>query len=253
MSIENAPLLLLFFLIATIYSSVGFGGGSSYIAVLILFGMSYDLAPKVALICNLSVVSGTTIYFIYRRQLSFRHIFPFLVTSIPFSFFGGMLRIKESFFYGLLGLFLFFAALKMIFSQKIDSSYSDNLQNPSWFSAIFCGGSIGFFSGLLAIGGGIFLAPILYLFRWGKPSTIAASSAFFILVNSFFGLLGQWKKSQWSEEILAYWPFAVVVFFGSQTGVFLLHKRFSQRKIEVFTAILLIFIAVAFLRKAVKV
>lgn len=252
MIIENLlPLVFIFLFVATIYSSVGFGGGSSYIAFLIFFGVSYQIAPTVALTCNLVVTAGTTFHFIKNKQLSLKYAAPFVIASIPLAFVGGMLRVQESFFLFILGITLLLAAIKMFLFQKNRFDQHAYEKKPPFIAALCLGGGIGFLSGIVAIGGGVFLTPILYFFKWGTPKKIAATAAFFIGVNSLAGLIGQFKKGVDLGEVLAYWPLVIVVFLGSQFGSFLIHRKFSQRIVAIFTAVLILVISLRILYKVI--
>src|SRR3989338_5378690 len=189
-----AVIALLFFLTAFVYSSVGFGEGSTYLALLVLFGFSYLLIPKIALFCNLIVVSGGVYHYIKARQLSLRYVFPFLITSMPFAYLGGSLPIDKTTFLFLLALSLLVAGLRLFFFNKMEGEEKEISWKIALSIGLPFGAILGFFSGLVGIGGGIFLSPLLYFLRWGRAQTIAASASFFILVNSLFGLAGQWTK-----------------------------------------------------------
>ena len=174
-------LALAFFATALIYASVGFGGGSTYGALLALNGIDYQILPSLALICNIIVVTGGVWRFHRAGHLALKRTLPFIMTSIPFAFIGGRLPISEGLFVGLLGLSLLGAAVQMFFGTSIKQSES-NKKNSAGINATV-GAGLGFLSGMVGIGGGIFLAPILHFMRWGNAHTIAATCSFFILVN----------------------------------------------------------------------
>lgn len=211
-------LIPLFFGTAATYSLVGFGGGSTYLALLALFNFPYESIPKIALLCNLIVVSGGLYHYIKKDFLPIQKILPFLLTSIPFAYLGGKMNIPRELFFILLGISLGIAGLRLLFKEN--SLPLKTLPSPLlfWIVGLISGGIIGFFSGVVGIGGGIFLAPLLYFLRWGEGREIAAMSSFFIFVNSLSGLWGQFSKSTLligSEWIL---PLGLAVFVGGQLG-----------------------------------
>jgi len=236
-------LVPLFFTVATFYAMVGFGGGSSYIALLMLFNISYLVSPSIALVCNIIVVTGGTIHFIRKGHLSIKFLIPFIVSSIPLAYIGGNILISKMYFQLILGTLLLLAGTRMLVFKKKDYTYSDTNQKPPLKASLIMGGVIGFLSGLVGIGGGIFLAPILYVFKWGTPKRIAATSSAFILVNSISGLLGQVQKSQNIEQVINFWPLLLAVFLGGQLGSLLCNSSISPRKIEIFTSILVLFVS----------
>jgi len=234
---------LLFFIVAIFYASVGFGGGSSYLALLILWNVPYIIIPSIALICNISVVSGNSFHYIRAGYLNWRLLLPPTIASIPFAYFGGRLEIKEEIFITILFITLLITGLRMLFSYKnYNSSPKSYSPLPLWAGAGI-GSVLGFLSGIVGIGGGIFLAPILYYFRSGSPKQIAATASIFILVNSIFGLLGQLQKNTISELILEYWYLPVLVIIGGQIGNMLTVKFIPARIIALLTAILVLFVA----------
>jgi uncharacterized protein len=243
----SVSLILLFLLIALIYSMVGFGGGSSYIALLILVGISHTIAPSVALICNIIVVTGGCYHYYKNKTLSFKFVFPFLLLSIPFSFLGGQIVIDKNVYQFILGLALLCAASRMLFFKAAQFNKDEFNHGPSFLIALIIGAGLGFLSGLLGIGGGIFLAPLLYLFKWGNPKRIAATASFFILLNSLAGLGGQVTKTGdlrfHITELLPFYPLILAVLIGGQIGSWISHARLSHRKIEVLTSFLILFVS----------
>ncbi len=233
-------LIPLFFLTACVYASAGFGGGSTYLALLLLFELPYTTIPKVALMCNLVVVAGGLYHYIRTRNLSLPLVLPFIVTSIPFSYVGGRIPISKEWFLGLLGFSLFVAGLRMFFSQRLISSEKEVSVKIRWFIGLPLGGVLGFLSGLVGIGGGIFLAPLLYFMGWGKPKQIAAASSFFIFLNSLSGLAGQWSKK--TSFIETYWFLALLlaVFLGGQIGSRVSVGKLSSVTLQRVTAIIIL-------------
>lgn len=159
-------LAALFALTALLYALVGFGGGSTYNALLVLNGTDYRILPAIALICNIIVVAGGSWRFWQAGHVSFWRILPWILLSVPAAWLGGRLAVSETLFVGLLGGSLLVAGLQLIFERKQggEDGAARHVARPVSYAA---GGGIGFLSGMVGIGGGIFLAPILYLLRWG--------------------------------------------------------------------------------------
>ncbi|MBQ0772922.1 MAG: sulfite exporter TauE/SafE family protein, partial [Sphingomonadales bacterium] len=205
-------LALLFALTAALYASVGFGGGSTYIALLALAELDYRALPVIALLCNIIVVTGGTLRFQWRGLIDWPKIWPILLLSVPAAWLGGRMVLEQQSFMLLLGLSLAAAGLLLIIEPFIKRA-GDSVRNGQWTGhrlfAPAIGTGIGFLSGMVGIGGGIFLAPILLLTRWSDSRRIAATASVFILVNSIAGLGGQLMKSGLSsgaEAVIAYWP-----------------------------------------------
>ena len=238
------PLLsILFFITAILYSSVGFGGGSTYLALLLIWGVPYFIFPVIALSCNIIVVSGNCFNYIRAKNLNVKLLIPYLIGSIPMSYLGGTLIVEKRLFEILLFLVLTTAGLLLLINFKsYDDKESDFRKIPIFFS-ILIGGVIGFFSGVVGIGGGIFLSPILFLMRAGESKHIVTAASLFILINSIFGIIGQFSKNIVLTEISNYWYLLLAVLIGGQLGNFLNLKIFSTRILALVTALLVIFIA----------
>lgn len=238
---------VLFFAIALLYSIVGFGGGSSYIAILALFKYPYTQIPVLALICNIIVVSGGAVHYYKQKHFSWNLFWPFAVTSMPFALIGGRIPISKSLFLTLLGVALLMAGLHLFLRDRIDKNYRD-IRRPKKLGALGLGATLGLLSGLVGIGGGIFLAPILLILKWGHPKQIAAVASFFILVNSIFGLIGQILKQENSMSISQNWLLFLAVFLGGQIGSRLGSGSLtSQKLIKDFTAVLVSFVGLRIL------
>tara|TARA_Y100000590_G_scaffold16719_1_gene20066 strand:- start:924 stop:1673 length:750 start_codon:yes stop_codon:yes gene_type:complete len=238
-------ILSIFFLVtALIYSSVGFGGGSTYLALLLLWGIPYTIFPIIALACNIIVVSGNSFNYIRAGNLNLKLLLPYLFGSIPFAFIGGSLEIDKELFEILLFFVLGIAGVLLLINFK---SYENNSSSykalPIYFSFII-GIILGFVSGIVGIGGGIFLGPILYLFRAANPKHITTAVSLFILINSVFGIIGQLTKNQNLIEVKDYFYLLLAVFIGGQIGNFLNLKLFSTKILALITSILVIFVAI---------
>ncbi|MDZ7646251.1 MAG: sulfite exporter TauE/SafE family protein [Cytophagales bacterium] len=182
-----------FFFIALIYSSVGFGGGSSYLALMAqpFFSLMPDTIRPTALLCNVVVVTGGTIIFYRQGKLLWKDIWPFIVMSVPLAFVGGLLKLQDDTFFIILGFTLLLVSI-LLWIQQDEKTVSVRFGSIS--SQLGGRGGIGFLSGLVSIGGGIFLSPILHLVRWAEAKKISALASVFILVNSVGGLLGQFSR-----------------------------------------------------------
>ncbi|WP_017670861.1 sulfite exporter TauE/SafE family protein [Blastomonas sp. AAP53] len=232
-----------FALTALLYASVGFGGGSTYNALLVLADTDYRLLPAIALLCNLIVVTGGTIRFARAGQVPWRPLWPILLLSAPCAWAGGQLPVDKPLFVALLGCALLLAGLLMLVQQE---PKAEGTPNPLAWIGIPIGMGVGFFSGIVGIGGGIFLAPVLHLLRWASARQIAASASVFILVNSLAGLAGQLMKQNAAATpaaIAAYWPLFVAVLIGGQIGSHAGVRVLPQQIIRTGTAALILYVA----------
>ena len=237
-------LAILFLVTAILYASVGFGGGSTYLALLLIWGVPYFIFPVIALSCNIIVVSGNCFNYIRAGNLNLKLLIPYLIGSIPLAFIGGSLPIEKKLFEILLFIILLMAGILLLINFK---SYDDGkyiykkIQIPI---SILIGAILGFISGVVGIGGGIFLSPILFLIKAAKPKHIVTTASMFILINSISGIIGQLTKNDVLNEILNYWYLLLAVLIGGQIGNFLNLKIFPTRILALITAILVIFVAV---------
>ena len=173
-------LSILFFVTAILYASVGFGGGSTYLALLLLWGVPYFIFPVVALTCNIIVVSGNCFNYIRAGNLNLKLLIPYLIGSIPLAFIGGSLPIEKEFFEILLFVVLTIAGVLLLLKFN---SYDDKIEifrKIPILVSILIGGILGFVSGVAGVGGGIFLSPILFLLKAGKPKHIVTTASLFI-------------------------------------------------------------------------
>ena len=237
-------LSILFFITAILYSSVGFGGGSTYLALLLIWDIPYYIFPVIALLCNIIVVTGNSINYVRAGNHNFKLLLPFLFGSIPLAFLGGTLIVKKEIFEILLFLVLSIAGLLLLINNK---SYDDKniiIKKVNLFVSIMLGSILGLISGIVGIGGGIFLSPILFLLKADKPKNIVTTASLFILINSIFGILGQLTKENMLNEISLYWPLFISVLIGGLFGNYLNLKIFSNRILAIITSTLVIFVAV---------
>lgn len=245
-------LSVLFFATAALYATVGFGGGSTYTALLALAEIDYRILPVLSLICNIIVVSGGVYRFARAHHFDLWRALPWTVISVPMAWLGGYLHIPERLFIGLLGLALLGAAFLM-FMQGQTEPHEDmrrTVRNTPLIP-IGVGGGLGFISGVTGIGGGIFLAPVLYLLRWDSPRMISGMCSFFILVNSLAGLTGQFMKQDNLQDIyeplLSFWMLFPAVFIGGQLGSYMGAMRIDQRSIRIMVMLLMLYVAIRLL------
>lgn len=237
-------LIIFFFLVAFFYSSVGFGGGSSYLAILSLYSFEYRLLRTIALICNLIVVSGGTYLFAKQGHIKWKKTLPLVLVSVPMAFLGAKIPFQENVFFILLGTTLVVAGLVMLLEdylrkrrqQARELKANDNLLIDS---AI--GGSIGFLAGSVGIGGGIFLSPLLNVMKWDKAKTIAGTASFFILINSVSGLAGQFSQGNLNFDFKMILCLGLSVLIGGQLGSRLSVFKLSQKTVKILTALLILF------------
>ena len=224
-----------------IYSSVGFGGGSSYLAILALYNFPYEGIRIVSLLCNIVVVTNAAILFIMKKEVNWKKILPLVIISIPMAFLGGYIRLGEHVFYIILGFILLLAA-SLLWIKNKPIAESRQTDPNSAVSNLILGGSIGFISGLVGIGGGIFLSPILNFIKWDTAKHIAVAATIFILVNSLAGISGQLLHAEIKVLLVKVLSLMLVVLIGGQIGSRLLINRFNPDKIRRITAVL-VFVA----------
>ena len=237
-------LSIFFFITAILYSSVGFGGGSTYLALMLIWNIPYYIFPILALICNIIVVSGNSINYVRSGNLNFKLLAPYLIGSIPFSFFGASMSLTKELFEILLFVILIIAGIFLLIQSKSFNNDQIKINSIPKILSVSIGSIIGFTSGIIGIGGGIFLSPILFLMKAGYPKQIATTASLFILINSIFGVAGQLTKDIVFDEFLNYWPLFIVVLIGGQIGNFLNIKFLSGKTLSIITSLLVIFVAI---------
>ena len=239
-----------FFVTALLYASVGFAGGSTYNALLVLAGVDHAVFPVIALACNLIVATGGSIRFARAGLVPWARLWPLLALSVPAALVGGSLSVSKPVFVALLGGSLLVAGALLLVQQTPRETEG----RPERFRLLgpLVAAPLGLLAGIVGIGGGIFLAPVLHLIGWDKTRRIAASASIFILANSLAGLAGQLGKlsgggSAALQPVLAYWPLALTVLvggqIGSRAGVTLLAPVWLRRM----TALLILYVALRLL------
>ena len=236
-------LSILFFVTSTLYSSVGLGGGSTYLALLLIWGLPYATFPIIALSCNVIVVSGNCFNYIRAGNLNLKLLIPYLIGSIPLSYIGGSLVIDKIFFEILLFMVLVVSSCLLLLNFKFYVDKEENYKNISYITSIVIGGILGFISGVVGIGGGIFLSPILFLLRVAKPKHIVTMASLFILINSISGIIGQLTKDSVLNQAQDYLYLLVVVLIGGQLGNYLNLRIFTSRMLALITGCLVLLVA----------
>jgi uncharacterized membrane protein YfcA len=237
-------LSIFFFITAIFYSSVGFGGGSTYLALMLIWDIPYYIFPIIALICNVIVVSGNSINYVRSGNLNLKLLTPYLMGSIPFAFFGASISITKELFEILLFVILIIAGIFLLIESKSFNNDQIKINSIPKIISLLIGSIIGFTSGIIGIGGGIFLSPILFLMKAGYPKQIATTASLFILINSIFGVAGQLTKDIVFDEFLNFWPLFIAVLIGGQIGNFLNIKFLSGKTLAIITSLLVIFVAI---------
>lgn len=211
-------LALLFFAIAALYSSVGFGGGSSYLAILSLYLKDTLLMKTTGLLCNLVVVGSGSYLFASKKLIDWRRSVVILACGVPASFCGSLIGLRQGAFFITLGAVLLASGLLLCMQYFVQQEAEVvSRKTPFWIDIIL-GGGIGFLSGLVGIGGGILLSPVLNLLRWDSPGRIAALASLFILANSVAGLIGQLAGHNFRFDGLIIPTLLIAVFLGGQLG-----------------------------------
>lgn len=242
---------LAFFFIALVYSSVGFGGGSSYLAILALpmLALAPDVIRPVALLCNLIVAGGACLIYFRTLRLRFVEWWPYVLPGVPMAFIGGWWKLSDDTFFLLLSATLVLASVALWFQPvRKPAEQSDEKRAGNLTVQVITGALVGLLSGLVGIGGGIFLSPLMHLFRWAEPRRISAVASLYILLNSAGGLMGQFSRGLPGLEWQFVIPLLVAVLAGGQIGARLGSGMFSGNVIRRVTAVVILAAAVLVLR-----
>lgn len=213
-------------------------------ALLLIWDIPYFIFPIIALLCNIIVVSGNSFNYIRAGNHNFKLLLPFLIGSVPLAFFGGTLKIDKDIFEVLLFFVLSVAGILLLINNKSYSRDNLTIKKLNFFVSLIIGSVLGLISGIVGIGGGIFLSPILFLLRAEKPKIIVTTASLFILINSISGILGQLTKENILIELLNYIPLFICVFIGGLLGNYLNLKIFKNRVLAIITSILVIFVSI---------
>ncbi len=231
--------LLILPVVSFLYASVGHGGASGYLALMALFSFAPEVMKPTALLLNI-FVSAIAFYYYYKEGFFNRKLFiPFAIASIPMAFIGGMIEVDASLYKKILGVLLIFAILKML---NVFGKESTKIKDIKLWQGIVVGGIIGFFSGLIGIGGGIILTPIILLLHWGKMKEAAAVSALFIWVNSASGLVGQISSGVLIN--IESFVLVAIAIVGGFFGAYLGSKKMNNQNLRYLLAIVLVIASV---------
>jgi uncharacterized membrane protein YfcA len=234
--------LLLLFVVAFLYAAVGHGGASGYLALMALFGMAPEFMKPTALLLNLFVSLSAFVLFYKEGHFKWKIFLPFALASIPFSFLGGMISLDAAVYKKILGILLLIPVARLLFFPNKDY---DDLRQSTFLLSLLIGACIGFLSGLIGIGGGIILSPVLLLLAWTDQKQTAAISALFIFVNSMSGLAGQLTKGiEFQSDMVA---FVGVAFAGGSLGAWFGAKRFNQNILKYLLAVVLLMASIKLL------
>jgi len=239
---QHWELIFFFLVIAFVYASVGFGGGSSYLAVLALYALPFQEIRLTALLCNIIVVTGGVIIFIRKGQVNWRKILPLVLVSIPMAYAGAGIKLSQDVFFVILGISLLVAAVLLWLKTRQSNDIEITERKYDIVKDALLGGAIGFLSGMVGIGGGIFLSPLLNLMKWDTPKKIAATASVFILVNSISGIAGQVSQLPGDINLTRILFLCIAVLVGGQIGSNMGAVKFNQLVVRRITA-LLVFVA----------
>lgn len=229
---------ILLFAIAFLYASVGHGGASGYLALMALFSFTPDVMKPTALLLNLFVSSVSFIQFYRGKYFLWKIFLPFILTSIPLAFAGGLMSVDANLYKKVLGFFLLIPIARFLFFKNTDPK---DMKPANFYLSLVLGGAVGFLSGMIGIGGGIILSPILLLLKWTNQKQTAAISALFIFVNSVAGLSGQLTRGiHFSADMFG---FVLVAFAGGLCGSWLGSLKFPQTVLKNVLACVLIMAA----------
>lgn len=228
-----------FFVIALLYASVGHGGASGYLAALSFIAVRPDEMATTALTLNVVVATMALISFQRAGHFDGKLAWPFLAASVPAAFVGGLVPMPVRLYQVLLAVALCVAALRLAIT--VPGQEENRVVRPSLALALPVGGGIGWLSGAVGVGGGIFLSPLLLLLRWASPKQTAAASAAFILANSVAGLGGRAVRSGFEYGTL--WPLLAAALLGGWVGAHLGANHFSGQTLKRLLAIILLIAA----------
>ncbi len=238
MEVTAILIILAVFIVAVLYSSVGHGGASGYLAVMAFLTVAPEVTRPTALALNLFVASIGTVQFYRAGYFSWRIFLPFAVASIPMAFVGGMIHLPTDVYKMVLGVVLCLAAVRLAINLKGD----DSVKDPPIVACLLIGACIGLLSGMVGVGGGIFLTPVLLLMHWAETRVAAGVSVLFILVNSFAGLAGNYAQVSTLPSNVWVWIAAAVA--GGLIGSTLGSKKFDSITLRRVLAVVLLFAGV---------
>ena len=238
---------ILFFIVAFTYSSVGLGGGSSYTALMAIFGINSLAIPMVSLSLNLFVTSIGSFNFIRNKHAKIKLILPFLISSIPMAYLGGSLNLPKEIFYWVLLISLIFVAARIYLWQSMSFQLNLN-KNEKIIISLIAGSVLGLIAGIVGIGGGVYLVPLIIILGLGTEKEAAACGAIFIWLNSASGLLSRLQYN--SIDLTNYIPLIIAVIAGGASGSYMGSFKFSPKVMDKMLGLVII-VAIIFLTKKV--
>src|SRR4029078_6810603 len=225
---------ILLFLVAFLYSSVGHGGASGYLALMALFSITPEVMKPTALLLNLFVSLTSFIQFYRGKHFNWKLFLPFAIGSVPMAYLGGLRTLHDDIYKKILGVLLLIPIIRFLLFANIKV---DELRKPNFYLSLVIGAAIGFLSGLIGIGGGIILSPVLLLLKWSNMQQTAAISALFIFVNSAAGFTAQLQKGiNFSADMYAY---VGVAFVGGLCGAYFGSLKFKSNILKYLLAVVL--------------
>lgn len=208
---------------------MGLGGGTSYTAIMAIFGVSYLAIPTISLILNLFVTFVGSFNFVRKRHARTRLIVPFLITSIPMSYLGGSLQLSKEVFYSILLLTLALIAARIYLWKDVSLAFNPGRRQQVGLS-LFIGAVLGLVAGVVGIGGGIYLVPLILILKLGTEKEAAACGAFFIWVNSLSGLIARFQNNP--IDLLSIFPLTIAVLSGGFLGSYLGSSKLAPKMMQ---------------------
>lgn len=245
--IEQVQLAVAFFIIAALYAAVGFGGGSSYLAILSLYLKDFLAIKTTGLLCNLVVAAGGSVLSGRQGHLDWKRFLPIILSGVPMAFFGGTIHLRQQAFFICLGGVLLLSGLLLALQTIVRRPVAVTDRSTRWWTAVLLGGTIGFVSGLIGIGGGILLSPVLNLIGWSNPRKIASLASVFIFVNSLAVLGGQLYSGSFRLALPLALILLAAVAIGGQLGTRLSLKAIRPALVRGLTGILVSYIGLKLL------
>jgi len=235
MSVIEIMFYILLAIVSFLYATVGHGGASGYLALMVFFAYSTESMKSTALVLNI-FVSFISFYNYYRNgHFKWSLFWPFVILSIPAAYIGGLMKVDDATYKKLLGVLLLFPVYKLMFNKNSTEEPTDQM---NFFAALVIGGVIGFVSGLIGIGGGIILSPVILLLHWANFKQTAATSALFIFVNSLAGILGLYNKGMSFQSDI--WVMILLTVSGGFLGAYYGAKKFNTLWLRRILAVVLV-------------
>lgn len=235
MPVIEFTFFILLFIVAFLYASVGHGGASGYLALMALFSFAPETMRSSALFLNILVSFIAFFQFYQAGHFQWNLFWPFAITSVPAAFIGGLWTIETDLYKKILAILLLFSALRFFMKHKQSEAA---LRKQNLFASLIIGAAIGLFSGMIGIGGGIILSPIILILNWANMKQTAAVSALFIFINSIAGLGGLWMNG--FSQTKTIYPLILIALVGGLLGSFFGAKKIKSHSLQYILALVLI-------------